>query len=208
VPYLSIINFWNYQNADVWKKSRTHPPWFKHYVHRDRELDALPVEARLLWVELLAAATRHNNILGLGPLPPGHGLSEAEAKLRESERNLSWICGEVRMEPETVAEMLPLLIKGGWLSQTATPRRSRKPSRKNLEGPREQDVDVDREEDEDGEQEQEHGSSNVSAKERRTSLDPNYEDADIEIDWGHTNGRDVERDDDGLPYIIANIEKL
>ncbi len=119
MSYLSVRRFWDYQNADVWKKSKGHPPWFKFYVHRDREVDELPPLARLLWYELLAAACRHGNVL--------------KANLNESERDLKWICSEVRMEPEEVAEYLPMLLKGGWLSQTRTPRRSRKPSRKVLE---------------------------------------------------------------------------
>lgn len=133
MTYLSISNFWKYQNADVWKKSKTHPPWCKLWVHRDRELDALPPLARLLWFELLAAATRYSNVL---------------------EADLNWIYAETRVEPEQIAEMLPMLIKGGWLSETLTPRRSRQPSRTNLDDPRDQDLDVDK----DGEQEQEVGS--------------------------------------------------
>ena len=112
--YLSVRNFWRYQNADVWKKAKGHPPWFKHYCHRDRELDALEPLARLLFYELLGAATRNSNVL---------------------EDDLKWIWAETRVEPETVAEHLPTLIKGGWLSQTQTPRRSRKPSRQTRDDP-------------------------------------------------------------------------
>jgi hypothetical protein len=115
VSYISVTNFWEYQNSDVWKKCKGHPPWFKHYVHRDRELDKLSLGARLLFWELLAAATRYQNVL---------------------EADLSWICSETRMAPEVVAESLPVLVKGGWLSQTKSKRRSREPSRKNLDGSR------------------------------------------------------------------------
>ena len=49
--------------------------------------------------------------------------------------------------------MLPLLIKGGWLSKTTTPRRSRGSSRKHLDNPRDQDVDKDGEQEQDEETE-------------------------------------------------------
>lgn len=117
MTYLSVSNFWKYQNADVWKKSKTHPPWFKHYVHRDPELDKLPVCARLLFWELLAAATRYSNVL---------------------EADLNWLYAETRVEPERIAEMLPLLLEGGWLSETKSRRRSRKSSREYREGSVEQ----------------------------------------------------------------------
>ncbi len=122
MTYLSVTNFWKYQNADAWKKAKTHPPWFKHFVHRDRELDQLPLVARLLFYELLGAATRNSNVL---------------------EADLNWIWAETRVEPEVIAEALPLLVKGGWLSETKTARRSRKSSRENLPNPRDQEVDVD-----------------------------------------------------------------
>lgn len=108
MSYLSVQNFWKFQNADVWKKSVGHPPWFKHFVHRDMELDDLPTDARLLFYELLAAATRYSNVL---------------------KADLSWLASETRMDAEVIAEMLPLLMKGAWLSETKSPRRSRKPSR-------------------------------------------------------------------------------
>lgn len=122
VSYLSVSNFWKYQNADVWKKAKIHPPWFKHYVHRDRELDSLPLHARLLWYEILASATRNSNVL---------------------EADLSWLYAETRVPVEVIAETLPLLVKGGWLSETETPRRSRKPSRETLDNPRDLEVEVD-----------------------------------------------------------------
>lgn len=122
--YLRVKNFWKYQNADVWKKCDGHPPWFKHFVHRDRELDQLPVVARLLFSELLGSATRNSNVL---------------------QDDLNWICSEVRMTPKEVAQALPMLVKGGWLSQSSSARRSRAPSRKTreetlpLEGEREKE---------------------------------------------------------------------
>lgn len=136
--YLSVTRFWDYQNADVWKKAKGHPPWFKHYVHHDRELDELPNDARLLYYELLAAATRNGNVL------------KATLKRSGSEVNedLKWLCAETRMEAEAIAEHLPTLLKGGWLSETRTPRRSRKPSRKTLESslePKEEEVEEDKE---------------------------------------------------------------
>lgn len=104
--YLSVSNFWKYQDRNAWKKTKTHPPWFKLYVHRDRELDALPQLARLLFYELLACATRNSNVL---------------------EADLNWIWAETRVEPETIREYLPVLLKGGWLSQTKSARRAPKP---------------------------------------------------------------------------------
>lgn len=114
MSYLSVVNFWKFQNADAWKKSKGHPPWYKHFVHRDRDIDRLPVEARLLWYEILGAATRYSNVL---------------------EADLNWLYAETRIEPDTIREMLPLLLKGGWLSETRTQRRSRKPSRRNPPDP-------------------------------------------------------------------------
>lgn len=103
--YLRVKNFWAYQNADVWKKSRVHPPWCKFFVHRDLELDQLPWEARLLWYELLGVATRYANAF----------LSETQ-----------WIANETRMPPSIVRKHLPRLVEGGWLSYSSTGRRSRK----------------------------------------------------------------------------------
>jgi hypothetical protein len=109
MAYLSVRKFWDYQNADVWKKCKGHPPWFKLFVHRDGEIDMLPPLARLLWYELLSAATRHANVL---------------------QADLKWLSSETHLDRKVIAEMLPLLVKGGWLSETDTPRRSRTPSRK------------------------------------------------------------------------------
>lgn len=125
--YLSVRNFWKYQNADVWKKAKGHPPWFKFFVSRDRELDQLDPSARLLFYELLASATRHSNVL---------------------EADLKWLWAETRLEPELIAEHLPTLLKGAWLSQTKTPRRSRKPSRENRDNPlplKEEEVEEEKE---------------------------------------------------------------
>jgi hypothetical protein len=114
MAYLSITNFWNYQNADAWKKAKSGPPkWCKLYSHHDREMLQQPEHIRLLWFELLRAATRHSNVL---------------------EADLKWICSEVRMEPKRVAEGLKVLRKGGWLTETQTPRRSRKVSRQPSRG--------------------------------------------------------------------------
>ncbi len=104
MSYLSITNFWRYQNADVWKKSPVHPPWFKHYVCRDPELDKLPPEARLLFWELLAVATKYANVF---------------------ERDLNALSAETRLPPETIASNLLKLIQGGWIKETRSRRRSR-----------------------------------------------------------------------------------
>ena len=94
MSYLSIANFWKYQNADVWKKSPGHPPWFKHYVHRDRELDKLEPMARLLFYELLGAATRHKNVLDSDP---------------------KWLLTETLLDTKDIANHLPALLNGGWI---------------------------------------------------------------------------------------------
>jgi hypothetical protein len=109
MTYLSITKFWNYQNADVWSKSKGHPPWFKHYVHRDRELDLLDPMARLLYYELLGAATRNKNVLLSDP---------------------KWLFAETRVDEQEIAKHLPELLKGGWLKASERPIHSRKPSRK------------------------------------------------------------------------------
>lgn len=122
LSYLSVQNFWKFQNADVWKKSVGHPPWCKLFVHRDMDIDELPYEARLLFYELLAAATRYSNVL---------------------KADVNWLASETRMDAVVIAEMLPLLLKGAWLSETKGARRSRKPSRV---GAREDPLDLKEEE--------------------------------------------------------------
>lgn len=126
--YLSVANFWKYQDKGAWKKSKTHPPWFKHFVHRDRELDRLPLPARLLFFELLGAATRYSNVL---------------------EADLNWISAETRIGPEQIAESLPLLLKGGWLSQTKSRRRGAGSGAGSPPTAAVQDVDVDVDEEKD-----------------------------------------------------------
>jgi hypothetical protein len=152
MSYLSVVNFWKYQDKNAWKKARTHPPWFKHYVHHDRDLDCLPIAARLLFFELLAAATRYENVLGSGVenSPPLKAEDDLNAIWSGSEADLNWIWMETRIEPEVIAEMLPMLVKGGWLSQTKTRRRVPKPVPDSVPDPVpliEEDVDVDGEED-------------------------------------------------------------
>lgn len=116
MSYLSVRKFWEYQNADAWKKAkatkRGHPQWFKHSAHRDGEIDVLPPMARLLWYELLGCATRHHNVL---------------------QNEVKWLSRETHLDAKDVAKHLPLLLKGGWLSESERPRRSRRPSRKNLD---------------------------------------------------------------------------
>ena len=122
MSYLSVCNFWKYQDRNAWKKAKTHPPWFKHYVHRDIEMDRLPLEARLLWSELLAVATRYSNVLEADP---------------------NWLWAETRIRPEVIAENLPLLLKGGWLSETKSKRRGTGLGDNAVPDPAVQDVDVD-----------------------------------------------------------------
>lgn len=114
MTYLRIRNFWDFQNADAWKKSlaskKQDPPgWCKLYRRRDHDLDLLPVEARLLFHELLKVATETQNVIP-----------------KKSE----WISSATRMTTQQVTKALPLLLEGAWLTET----RSSRPSRKILEG--------------------------------------------------------------------------
>ena len=110
--YLRIRNFWEYQNADAWKKAkqtkRGHPAWCKVYVQPDLELQRLPWEAEQLFYALLRVATKYTNVFP-----------------NDSE----WIVKETRIPLSVVSEMLPQLVKGRWLSQS----RSARPSRNILE---------------------------------------------------------------------------
>ncbi len=105
--YLRVRNFEKYQNADIFKKSKGRPPWVK--LHRDmledEQLLALPYEAQLLFDRLLLVAASQRNAFS----------SDSE-----------WIAGRTRMDSQTIAKCVPMLVKGRWLSQTKTPRLSRK----------------------------------------------------------------------------------
>lgn len=109
MTYLRIKNFWDYQNADAWKKAaaskKQEPPgWCKLYRRRDRDLDRLPIPARLLFHELLKVATEHLNAIP----------NETE-----------WIASEVKMPVREVEKALSLLLQGAWLKETRTGRPSR-----------------------------------------------------------------------------------
>ena len=124
MTYLRIRKFWDYQNADAWKKAQAnkrgpkHPPWCKLYAYRDEELDSLPVATRLVWFELLRLAVVHANAIP-----------------NETQR----IAKQISMEPGEVANAVAQLLQGAWILETKTPRLSRKiletkpPKRETLE---------------------------------------------------------------------------
>jgi hypothetical protein len=103
--YLAIRNWQRYQHKDIFKKSRGRPPWIKFYssLLDDDELSELELSTRLLFCLLLLLAARKRNAI-----------------LNDSE----WIGNKIEMQPELVAKGVATLLKGGWLSQTKTPRRS------------------------------------------------------------------------------------
>lgn len=115
MSYLRIRKFWDYQNADAWKKAREnkgghrHPAWCKLYVARDLELDRQKPVVRLVFYELLRLATVHDNVIP---------------------NDMSTIANAISIPRQQVSEAIEILLKGAWLSQTSTPRRSREPSRK------------------------------------------------------------------------------
>ena len=103
--YLRVSNWERYQNADVFKKSHGRPPWVKLFVRRDLELDQCCIEARILFYELLKVAGDYANVMS---------------------NDLNWISSETRLPLKVVVKGLPVLRKGAWLSETSSPRRSRK----------------------------------------------------------------------------------
>lgn len=111
MSYLRVRNFWEYQNADAWKKAlaakkdrRRHPTWCKLSVNRDRHLDALPVPTRLLFLELLRLAVEHTNVIP-----------------NDSE----WIAKQICMSPKDVSKGCADLLKGRWIVETKSGRLSR-----------------------------------------------------------------------------------
>lgn len=118
MTYLRIRKFWDYQNADAWKKSSQnkrgvkHPQWCKLYVYRDTGLDQYPCHIRLVWFELLRLATVHANAIP----------NETQA-----------IAKQISMPHKQVCEAIQKLLEGAWIQETKTTRRSRNLSRGNLE---------------------------------------------------------------------------
>jgi hypothetical protein len=117
VSYLRIKNFWEYQNADAWKKARKnkgghkHPAWCKFHCARDQELDAEKPMTRLVFYELLRLSTIYENAIL---------------------NDISKIAKAISMSPDATRQAIDRLLEVGWLSETKTPRRSREPSRKIL----------------------------------------------------------------------------
>lgn len=103
--YVAVRNWAHYQHKDLFKKSRGRPPWIKFYrdLLEDQDLLELPYAAQLLFDRLLLLAASQRNAIR----------SDSE-----------WIANKVGMRSQDVAESLPLLLKGAWLSETKTARRS------------------------------------------------------------------------------------
>lgn len=124
--YLRVRNFWEYQNADAWKKAQAnkngpqHPAWCKLHHRRDYEIDTLPIVTRLVWLELLRLATVYANAIP---------------------NDSQLIANAISIDSQAVSESIHTLLKGRWLQESKTSRLSRKPSRKNL--PLEVEVEVD-----------------------------------------------------------------
>ena len=122
MSYLRFRNWERYQNADLAKKSSAGLAWVKLWTKYDPELAALPQSARLLFYELLRLAGRELNAIP---------------------NDMNWISGNTGLPLNQVVKGIDLLVKGAWLSETKTARRSRKVSRKTL------DVEKSREEEKD-----------------------------------------------------------
>lgn len=122
--YLRVRNFWDYQNADAWKKARAnkrgnrHPAWCKLYAARDYEIDQLPVVTRLVWYELLRLATIHANAIP---------------------NDSQLILKQISIDSQDYANACGQLIKGGWIKVSKTKRLSREPSRNFLPLDRDRD---------------------------------------------------------------------
>lgn len=111
MTYLRVREFWEYQNADAWKKAlaakkseRRYPTWCKLVVRRDRDMDTLPIATRLLYLELLRLAVEHTNVIP-----------------NDSE----WIAKQISMTPGAVTKGITELLKGAWIQETKSNRLSR-----------------------------------------------------------------------------------
>lgn len=111
MTYLRVREFWAYQNADAWKKAlaakkseRRYPTWCKLSVRRDREMDALPIHTRLLYLELLRLAVEHANVIPNDP---------------------EWISKQISMPRGAVTKGIRELLKGAWIQETKSARLSR-----------------------------------------------------------------------------------
>lgn len=115
--YLRLRNFWEYQNADAWKKAQgnkngaQHPAWCKLHARRDYEIDVLPIVTRLVWVELLRLATVYANAIP---------------------NDSQLIANAISIDSQQVSESIDRLLEGRWIQVSRSNRLSRKPSRKIL----------------------------------------------------------------------------
>lgn len=136
MTYLRVRSFWEYQNADVWKKAKAnkgghrHPAWCKLFVQSDLELQSQKPMVRLVFYELLKLATQYANVI------PNESQAIAKA---------------ISVPPKETRQAVSVLLKGGWLEETKTARVSRAPSRKSREklSPREEESREELEETED-----------------------------------------------------------
>lgn len=105
--YLRIRNWETYQNADIFKKSKGRPPWVKLYVAMldDYKFGLLPHVTQLLFIKLLLVTAK-----------------AGEAIVNDSE----WLVKQTGIGSEDIVNSVALLVKGAWLTETKTLRRSRK----------------------------------------------------------------------------------
>lgn len=105
--YLRIKNWEHFQNADIFKKSNGCPPWVKFYTAMldDYELGRLPYGTQLTYLKLLLVAAKTSNAIP---------------------NDIEWLAKQTGIDSGTILESVGLLLEGAWLSQTKSPRRSRK----------------------------------------------------------------------------------
>lgn len=110
--YVRVRNWHKYQHyssapTSVNPKKRRQLAWVKYYIDEleDEEFLSLPYAAQLLFHRLLLLEAKAVNRGERGVL-----------------KNFEAIAKRTRMESDDVAKMLPLLVKGRWLSESKTTR--------------------------------------------------------------------------------------
>ena len=105
--YLRVRNWEHFQNADIFKKSHGCPPWIKFYTAMldDYELSRLDYGVQLAYLKLLLVAAKTSNAIP---------------------NDLEWLAKQTGIDQGTMLEAVAVLLEGAWLSQTKSPRRSRK----------------------------------------------------------------------------------
>jgi hypothetical protein len=105
--YLRVRNWEKLQNADIFKKSHGCPPWIKFKVDflDDYEIGLLSYATQLVYLKLLLVAAKTSNAIP---------------------NDIEWLAKQTGMDAGTILEGVTVLLEGAWLSQTKSPRRSRK----------------------------------------------------------------------------------